>query len=821
MPRQEQWDIYEAVILLEEVLQCNNNEISRREAVSSVSGKLRKMAEIRGMEIDDTYRNYNGISFQMASMESALAGQTIMKPATHLFKETVSVYRNDPVQYRKILEEANAMISGSRPTNEEKFMTWLASKVSPAQLSEMYTAYKEIESYSLRIKTLNAPLFDTLDYSAVRKVQYMIESNKLFRIVHRKKIGLYLSAISQYCKYLKEQNNKQGTEETVTHTNASKPSAAQTASSDTKTEKRLSATKEPVPKVTIIKYAQNENGPEESEDAEKVRSALKAECNVNPYGTTVAFLQSKLPGFTSSQIRKLLEVAPWANYSFGKWKYVKIEPVALSPDDAGSNASPNLEKGKERFQPEKNEIQTIDFNKVPSLTFTKPVSFSYFEEETSDITSWADLYVRVISVLYEDYPHLLRPGSSFAANGEGRIELGTSSMASDMKAPKRIAADVDAPLYLETNHNANEIAGKIKFILDLCSVDYENLIIRYCGSNKPVSDQNSVQESLFQDEKVLQKFSAWMHSSNLAQATIKNYVGAIRQAEEYAKAKALPYQTLFTENRDLCSKTASCLLADDGFLALNKSQHNRFSAAIAKLIEYNGTNRVPTQKQKVDAGIAPKAKPIVDTAALPFKKLLSTKFAHGYRIGSPLDMKKIRRYYEEENGKPFKGTDDEIEQLLLVSGIQHKDKVYDPDAMLPKQLREKLFRTIRDSFAQGKSAVYYEALFWAFSEEFLDYHIYDAEMLKAYLAFYNNGEFYMSSKYISKDAVTDVDPSEEIAVLCGFAMNFDMSPARILIHKSKSYGIRSNLLKIKSLLLFALPRTIMRVLPSGRRFEMR
>ena len=141
--------------------------------------------------------------------------------------------------------------------------------------------------------------------------------------------------------------------------------------------------------------------------------------------------------------------------------------------------------------------------------------------------------------------------------------------------------------------------------------------------------------------------------------------------------------------------------------------------------------------------------------------------------------------------------------------------------MLPKQLREKLFRTIRDSFAQGKSAVYYEALFWAFSEEFLDYHIYDAEMLKAYLAFYNNGEFYMSSKYISKDAVTDVDPSEEIAVLCGFAMNFDMSPARILIHKSKSYGIRSNLLKIKSLLLFALPRTIMRVLPSGRRFEMR
>lgn len=35
-------------------------------------------------------------------------------------------------------------------------------------------------------------------------------------------------------------------------------------------------------------------------------------------------------------------------------------------------------------------------------------------------------------------------------------------------------------------------------------------------------------------------------------------------------------------------------------------------------------------------------------------------------------------------------------------------------------------------------------------------------MLKAYIAFYNNGEFHISNKYLSKDAVTEVNPLEEV-----------------------------------------------------------
>ncbi len=85
MPRQEQWDIHEAVILFRWIASMPRKIITRKDAILSVSKRLRRMAENRGVNIDDIYRNVNGILFQMSSMESALAGHTIMKPATRLF----------------------------------------------------------------------------------------------------------------------------------------------------------------------------------------------------------------------------------------------------------------------------------------------------------------------------------------------------------------------------------------------------------------------------------------------------------------------------------------------------------------------------------------------------------------------------------------------------------------------------------------------------------------------------------------------------------------------------------------------------------------
>ena len=159
MPRQVPFTEYEAALLLDAYLKTLSGEKERMESVRDCSLQLRQMALNAGSEIDDIYRNVNGISFQMASMESAYQGHTIMKPATRLFTEIVFLYRNDAARYRQLLKEAKGMAS-AKIDNEAVFMAWLAQNASGVQLSELYLAFKEIEQQAMTafISHLNSRL---------------------------------------------------------------------------------------------------------------------------------------------------------------------------------------------------------------------------------------------------------------------------------------------------------------------------------------------------------------------------------------------------------------------------------------------------------------------------------------------------------------------------------------------------------------------------------------------------------------------------------------------------------------------------------------
>ena len=63
------WDRDEALILLDGLLSVLNGEQPRLKAVKSVSEELRKRAVDKGIEIDEVFRNTNGISMQMGVME--------------------------------------------------------------------------------------------------------------------------------------------------------------------------------------------------------------------------------------------------------------------------------------------------------------------------------------------------------------------------------------------------------------------------------------------------------------------------------------------------------------------------------------------------------------------------------------------------------------------------------------------------------------------------------------------------------------------------------------------------------------------------------
>lgn len=112
--RQPKWDIFEAAILLDGFLQTQLKTQSKLKTVKSISLQLRQMAINRGLKIDNVYRNENGISYQIKSMESAFKGKTIFVPATKLFTEIVALYNKNRAKYDTILKEAKEMIDKTK-----------------------------------------------------------------------------------------------------------------------------------------------------------------------------------------------------------------------------------------------------------------------------------------------------------------------------------------------------------------------------------------------------------------------------------------------------------------------------------------------------------------------------------------------------------------------------------------------------------------------------------------------------------------------------------------------------------------------------------
>ena len=135
------WDKYEAVILLDKLIDVLEGRISRKFAIEYVSKKLREYAVRRGLVIDEIYRNTNGIGLQMTHMEFIFTdGESGTDRKSKLFQEIVDLYKNDRKKYEEVLKEAREKIETTNSIQDE-FFAWLSKRISPAQLSEYYGVY--------------------------------------------------------------------------------------------------------------------------------------------------------------------------------------------------------------------------------------------------------------------------------------------------------------------------------------------------------------------------------------------------------------------------------------------------------------------------------------------------------------------------------------------------------------------------------------------------------------------------------------------------------------------------------------------------------
>ena len=205
--KQPKWDIYEAAILLDGYLETQQKCQPRIQIIKRVSEQLRNMAINRGKVIDEVYRNENGISYQMQSMDSAYKGENVYVPATRLFKEVVELYRTDTGRYFDILEEAKRMVA-AKQNNKEAFLVWAASVLPTQRCKWIEKNILKMEHFAVVFKLISGSIFDITDTAMLTTIYEAAGKNKIFQIKNRKLIKNINDDFQTYMQYCSQLSKK-------------------------------------------------------------------------------------------------------------------------------------------------------------------------------------------------------------------------------------------------------------------------------------------------------------------------------------------------------------------------------------------------------------------------------------------------------------------------------------------------------------------------------------------------------------------------------------------------------------------------------------
>ena len=202
------WSLEEAVIMLDFLLKNLNGEIDRKEAISAVSKELRERAVRNGIEIDDIFRNINGITLQMSSMENILTnGRRGLAKPVKVFREAVELYKNDNPTYLRLLKEARKLPESK--SVQDRFSEWMEKRVSPSRLADIFLVVQDIENFCIDRKILRKKLFETTDLPTIRQVHDTVTSNKIFRRIYKNNLSKMEFLILQYYRFLRDEAKKE------------------------------------------------------------------------------------------------------------------------------------------------------------------------------------------------------------------------------------------------------------------------------------------------------------------------------------------------------------------------------------------------------------------------------------------------------------------------------------------------------------------------------------------------------------------------------------------------------------------------------------
>lgn len=83
------------------------------------------------------------------------------------------------------------------------------------------------------------------------------------------------------------------------------------------------------------------------------------------------------------------------------------------------------------------------------------------------------------------------------------------------------------------------------------------------------------------------------------------------------------------------------------------------------------------------------------------KDILAKRFSRGYKLGSYVEVVRLKKFYFDEYGDELEMEDIDIEEDVKACGIEQDGRVYLPELLLPSSLKAELIAFIAEYFEGG------------------------------------------------------------------------------------------------------------------------
>lgn len=144
------------------------------------------------------------------------------------------------------------------------------------------------------------------------------------------------------------------------------------------------------------------------------------------------------------------------------------------------------------------------------------------------------------------------------------------------------------------------------------------------------------------------------------------------------------------------------------------------------------------------------------------RDLLVKRFPKGYKLGSFVEVSRLKKFYHEEYGEELDMEIRDIDEDVKSCGIEHDGRVYLPELVLQEQKKDDLLAYINSFYEKGGTVIFYSVLFLHFKDQFLDSHILNDRMLREYLEYINTGEWSFFDLYFSLDKNANINLLDEV-----------------------------------------------------------